>query len=122
MPARDPCHSGNRERLEPYCRCKLDLMLSGRLLLRSTSSEVTHEYQFSTGGELMAAADAVAAMKLHRFVDDTGNSSKSAGSFTPAPEHLVRELIQHYPAQLESLCREAGIDFEKFAMRFQAAG
>jgi hypothetical protein len=86
-------------------------MLSGRLLLRSKISEATHEYQFSTGGELM-----------HRFVDDTEYPSKSAGLFTPAPEHLVRELIQHYPAQLESLCREAGIDFEKFAMRFQAAG
>jgi len=86
-------------------------MLSGRLLLRSTSSEVTHEYQFSTGGELM-----------HRFVDDTGNPSKSAGAFTPAPDHLVRELIQHYPGQLESLCREAGVDFQKFAMRFQVMG
>jgi hypothetical protein len=86
-------------------------MLSGRLLLRSAITEVTHEYRFSTGGELM-----------HRFVDYTENPSKSAGSFTPAPEHLVRELIRHYPAQLESLCREAGVDFEKFSMRFQAAG
>jgi hypothetical protein len=86
-------------------------MLSGRLLLRSATTEVTHEYRFSTGGEL-----------LHRFIDDTEDLSKAAGLFTMAPEHLVRELIQRYPAQLESLCREAGVDFEKFSMRFQPAG
>ena len=83
-------------------------MLSGRLLLRSAITDVTHEYRFSTGGELM-----------HRFVDEKEDPSNSVGSFTLAAEHLVRELIQHHPAQLESLCREAGVDFEKFSARFQ---